>query len=78
MNLVPTDKEGLFRDISNKAILSKDVAALSAYKLQRQKAKEFEDMKLQMSKLDKLETEIDDIKNKLNELLERLNAGNSR
>jgi len=73
--LVRTDKEGLYRDTETRAVVNKDQSALSAYKTQRNKAREFADMKTKMEerdrKLDAIEAEIDNIKNILSTLLER-------
>lgn len=66
---VKTEVEGIYRDVSTGALLNKDNDALSAYKKMKQKNNELEQMK---SKVNSLDEEIKDVKNLLNQILEKL------
>ena len=84
MALARTDKEGYLRDTSTRAVLNADLAALDAYKKQRKKAREFEELKSKVEivethneRLDVIEHDLDLIKSALSQILEKLNA-NSR
>ena len=56
-----TEKEGIYRDMTNNALLNKDNDSLNAYKKQKQKFNE----------IDKLKSEISEIKEMLTLLLEK-------
>jgi hypothetical protein len=66
---VKTEIEGIYRDVNNGALLNKDNSALGAYKKMKQKNNELEQMK---SKVNSLDEEIKDVKNLLNQILEKL------
>lgn len=65
---VKTDVEGLVRDMHSGAILNVDHAGLSAYKKQK---KAFETTQNMSERLDKLEGDMDEIKQMLQLLLKR-------
>lgn len=65
---VKTDVEGLVRDMQSGAILNVDNGALSAYKKQK---KAFEAAHNTAGRLDKLEGDMDEIKQMLQLLLKR-------
>lgn len=56
-----TEKEGIYRDMTNNALLNKDNNSLNAYKKQKEKFNE----------IDKLKSEISEIKEMLTLLLEK-------
>ena len=60
------DEKNLVRDVSNKAILNKDVSALNKYKMER-------DAKLKLLKeQDEMKNEINELKNMLSLILSKL------
>jgi hypothetical protein len=63
-----TDVEGLVKDPHSGAVLSVDYERLQAYKKQK---KFFEDKKNDSERINKLENDIGDIKNMLQQLLKR-------
>jgi hypothetical protein len=69
MKEVKTEVEGIFRDTTNGALLNKDNMSLQAYKKIKQKNHEQEEMK---QKVNKIESDISDIKSVLNILVEKL------
>jgi hypothetical protein len=64
-----TEKEGLYRDLSTGALLNKDNAALLAYKMRRQKEKEYESFK---EKIKRIDDDISEIKNVLKAIAEKI------
>jgi hypothetical protein len=66
--LVKTDVEGLVKDMHSGAVLNVDNKKLEAYRKQK---KFFEDQKKDSDRLDKLENDIGDIKNMLQQLIKR-------
>ena len=64
-----TEKEGLYRDLTTGALLNKDNAALLAYKMRRQKEKEFESFK---EKIKRIDDDISEIKNVLKAIAEKI------
>lgn len=68
MTNIKTEVEGIYRDTKNGALLNKDNDALSSYKKLKQKNRELEEMK---DKVNKIETEMSDIKNILLQLVEK-------
>lgn len=66
---IKTEVEGIYRDTNNGALLNKDNGSLVAYKKLKQKNTEIEQMKSKVSNLDQ---EIKDVKNLLNQILEKL------
>ncbi len=64
-----TEKEGLYRDLSTRALLNKDNAALLAYKMRRQKEKEYESFK---EKIKRIDDDISEIKNVLKAIAEKI------
>lgn len=64
-----TEKEGLYRDLSTGALLNKDNAALLAYKIRRQKEKEYESFK---EKIKRIDDDISEIKNVLKAIAEKI------
>lgn len=66
---IKTEVEGIYRDTNNGALLNKDNSSLEAYKKLKQKNTEIEQMKSKVSNLDQ---EIKDVKNLLNQILEKL------
>ena len=65
MAIIKTEVEGIFRDTDNGALLNRDNDALKAYKKQKNRQVQME------TKIDKLETELSDIKNLLLQLVEK-------
>jgi hypothetical protein len=63
-----TEIEGLVKDPKSGAVLSVDNRQLEAYKKQK---KFYEDRKLESERLNKLENDMSDIKQMLQELLKR-------
>jgi hypothetical protein len=63
-----TNVEGLVKDPNSGAVLSVDYERLQAYKKQK---KFFEDKKNDSERINKLENDIGDIKNMLQQLLKR-------
>jgi hypothetical protein len=63
-----TEIEGLVKDPKSGAVLSVDNKQLEAYKKQK---KFYEDRKLESERLNKLENDMSDIKQMLQELLKR-------
>jgi len=63
-----TDFEGLVKDPQSGAVLNVDNAKLDAYKKQK---RYYEESKTNFSRIDKLENDIGDIKNMLQQLLTR-------
>jgi hypothetical protein len=71
------DSPELVRDISSRAILNTDRKGLQNYNLQREKILEQKrEQQRTKDRLEKLESDIGDIKNILQELLVRSNNGN--
>jgi hypothetical protein len=71
------DSPELVRDISSRAILNTDRKGLQNYNLQREKILEQKrEQQRTKERLNKLESDIGDIKNILQELLVRSNNGN--
>ena len=71
------DSPELVRDISSRAILNTDRKGLQNYNLQREKILEQKrEQQRTKDRLNKLESDIGDIKNILHELLVRSNNGN--
>ncbi len=71
------DSPELVRDISSRAILNTDRKGLQNYNLQREKILEQKrEQQRTKDRLNKLESDIGDIKNILQELLVRSNNGN--
>lgn len=66
---VKTEVEGIYRDMTNGALLNKDNNALTAYKKMKQKNNEVEQMK---EKVNTLETDIKEVKNLLTKILEKI------
>ena len=66
---VKTEVEGIYRDVSNGALLNKDSSALDAYKKIKKKNSEIEEMK---TKINNLETDISEIKNLLLRVVEKI------
>lgn len=64
-----TEKEGLYRDLTTGALLNKDNAALLAYKIKRQKEKEFENFK---EKIKRIDDDISEIKSVLKAIAEKI------
>lgn len=64
-----TEKEGLYRDLTTGALLNKDNAALLAYKIRRQKEKEYESFK---EKIKRIDDDISEIKNVLKAIAEKI------
>jgi len=65
---VKTDIEGLVKDLSSGAILNVDNAKLEAYRKAKQNAAKAD---LANDRLDKVENDLDDIKQMLQQLLKR-------
>jgi len=66
---IKTEVEGIYRDISNGALLNKDSSALEAYKKMKKKNSEIEEMK---RKMDSLESDVSEIKSLLLKLVEKV------
>lgn len=64
-----TEKEGLYRDLSTGALLNKNNAGLLAYKIRREKEKEFESFK---EKIKRIDDDISEIKNVLKAIAEKI------
>lgn len=64
-----TEKEGLYRDLTTGALLNKDNSALLAYKIRRQKEKEYESFK---EKIKRIDDDISEIKNVLKAIAEKI------
>jgi hypothetical protein len=64
-----TEKEGLYRDLTTGALLNKNNAALLAYKIKREKEKEFESFK---EKIKRIDDDISEIKNVLKAIAEKI------
>jgi hypothetical protein len=65
---VKTDVEGFVKDITSGAVLNVDNAKLEAYRKQK---KFYEEKKLDQIRLSKLENDMSDIKEMLQQLLKR-------
>lgn len=61
-----TDKTGLYRDVKSGAIVNKDSIALEAYRRKKQQAKEFQDLQ---KRQDKIEADLNEIKDLLKSAL---------
>lgn len=66
---VKTEITNIVRETTNGALLNKDNSALTAYKLQKKKNAEMEEMKTKMNNMEK---EFSEVKNLLNAILEKL------
>lgn len=73
MNLQKTEVPGLYRNPESSALVNTDTNALQAYKLKKQKYKEMENVilttKKNADKINKLETDLSEIKEMLRQLL---------
>ncbi len=69
MRLVKTNKEGWEKDLDSGAILNTDNSKLNAYKLKKQAA---EQAARSAERINKLEKDVDDIKNMLTNITELL------
>lgn len=69
MRLVPTDREGLVKDLDSGAILSVDNAKLAAY---RKKKAAAEEAHRSAQRIDRLEGDVSEIKQMLKALTEML------
>lgn len=66
---IKTEIEGIYRDVSNGALLNKDSGSLEAYKKIKKKNSEIEQMK---TKINNLETDISEIKHLLLKVVEKI------
>lgn len=66
---VKTEIDGIYRDVTNGALLNKDNTALSAYKKMKKKNEELEQMK---HKVNNLDDEIKEVKKMLTQIIEKL------
>jgi hypothetical protein len=66
---VKTEITNIVRDTTNGALLNKDNQALMAYKLQKKRSSEMEDLK---KRLNNVEDQFSEVKNLLNAILEKL------
>lgn len=64
-----TDQNGFYRDLNSGAIVNSDNNSLMAYKLKKQKANEFNELK---SRQDSLEKDVSEIKSILTQILEKI------
>ena len=69
MTEVKTELTNIVRDTTNGALLNKDNAALMAYKAQKKKNAEMDEMKAKMNNMEK---EFSEVKSLLNAILEKL------
>jgi hypothetical protein len=66
--------DGYIRDATNNgAVLNTDNAALNAYKTQKKKFKELNELKSNFNDINNLKDEVKEIKNLLSTILEKLN-----
>ena len=66
-----TDAPGFVKDLSNKAVVNTDEKGLSSYRIRRQKE---EDMKNAIDDINSLKSELSDIKNLLNQIIQNRNV----
>ena len=69
MTFVKTDVDGIIRDTNSKGLLNTNVSALDAYKKNRKKSFEMDEVK---NKVITLEKDVSEIKTMLTKILEKL------
>lgn len=66
-----TDAPGFVKDLTNKAVVNTDGKGLSSYRIRRQKE---EEMKSALEDINSLKSELSDIKNLLNQIIQNRNV----
>jgi len=69
MSLKKTDVEGLYRDVETRAVLNVDNSSLEAYKKRKRANEEFVQYK---KKIEQIDNDINEIKNILKSIVEKI------
>jgi len=72
MNTEKTEVNGIVRDMSSGALLSVDDDSLTAYKKKKKMNQDLKSLKEKVYKIDKLESEINEIKSLLKTIAEKI------